>query len=115
TAELAWRCWRAYHQRHVFSRGPRWPLSPREHFAMAREVEDRAWQSTLAFWNNRDRRSLAANRYFRRLRGPGVMGHAVTDLDRDTVAALVADPDAPFRRPGVRLLKDSRSSTVAEL
>jgi hypothetical protein len=42
-------------------------------------------------------------------------GHTVTDLAPDALAMLLADPDEPFRRPGVKLLKDSRSSTVAEL
>src|SRR5439155_3212374 len=42
-------------------------------------------------------------------------GHTVSDLDPAAVAALTANPDEPFRRPGVKLLKDSRSSTVAEL
>jgi serine/threonine protein kinase len=39
----------------------------------------------------------------------------VTDLDPETLRALKEDPDEPFRRPGVKLLKDSPSSTVAEL
>jgi hypothetical protein len=39
----------------------------------------------------------------------------VTDLADDVLQALLRDPDEPFRRPGVKLLKDSRSSTVAEL
>jgi hypothetical protein len=30
------------------------------------------------------------------------------------MASLLADPDAPFRQPGVTLLKEARSSTVAE-
>jgi hypothetical protein len=38
----------------------------------------------------------------------------VADLDAATLAALLADPDEPFRRPGVTLLKDSPSSTVVE-
>src|SRR5205807_122730 len=109
------RFWRAYYEARGFGVWPRGPHSPQEHFAMARAVEGRAWESTLAFWNNRDRRCFAANRYFRRLRGRGARGHATADLDPAVVAALVADPDAPFRQAGVRLLKDSRSSTVAEL
>jgi hypothetical protein len=38
----------------------------------------------------------------------------VADLDRGALAPLLADPDEPFRRPSVVLLKASRSSTVAE-
>src|SRR5439155_2986443 len=39
---------------------------------------------------------------------------AVRDLDPGAMAGLLADPDAPFQQPGSILLKDSRSSTVAE-
>ncbi len=82
---------------------------------LARHLEVSTWASNLAFWKNRDRRCLDSNRYYRRLRTAAACGHAVTDLDAATLSALGADPDEPFRRPGVRLLKDSRSSTVAEL
>src|SRR5207244_1547242 len=54
------------------------------------------------------------NRYYARVNGLGVRGHAVRDLDRHALAPLLADPDAPFATPGVRVLKDSRSSTVVE-
>jgi hypothetical protein len=72
-------------------------------------------ESNVDFWHRRDRRCLESNRSYRRIRSEGVVGHAVTDLDSTFLATLLADPDEPFRRPGVRLLKDSRSSTVAEL
>lgn len=81
----------------------------------ARDVEKRTRASNEHFWRHRDRRCRRRNRYFHPVRGPGVVGHAVTDLDAVAFAALTSDPDRPFRRPGVRLLKDSRSSTVAEL
>jgi tRNA A-37 threonylcarbamoyl transferase component Bud32 len=80
----------------------------------ARDLEERTWQSNLRFWAARDRRCLRANRYYRPVKSSAAAGHAVTDLDRAALAALLADPDEPFRRPGVVLLKDSRSSTVAE-
>src|SRR5262249_45806001 len=51
---------------------------------------------------------------YERLRFVRVLGHAVRDLDAQALAKLVAEPDAPFCRPGALLLKDSRSSTVAE-
>jgi Lipopolysaccharide kinase (Kdo/WaaP) family len=108
------RFWRAYFQARglgVWSAGVR---SPRRHFALARILEQRALASTLAFWKHRDQRTLACNRYYRRLRAAGVTGHAVSDLDLSAVAHLLTDPDAPFRRQGACLLKDSRSSTVAE-
>jgi tRNA A-37 threonylcarbamoyl transferase component Bud32 len=83
--------------------------------ALASDLEGRTWASNLGFWRNRDRRCLGVNRYYRRVRGAAACGHAVTDLDAAALAALTADPDEPFRRPEVQLLKDSRSSTVAEL
>ena len=36
------------------------------------------------------------------------------DLDPAVLAPLLADPDEPFRRPAIVVLKDSRSSTVIE-
>jgi Lipopolysaccharide kinase (Kdo/WaaP) family len=81
---------------------------------LALELEKATWASNLRFWRSRDRRCMLDNRYYRRVRSAAALGHAVTDLDAADLTALLADPDAPFRRPGVRLLKDSRSSTVAE-
>jgi hypothetical protein len=81
---------------------------------LARDLEARTWASNLRFWQSRDRRCLLANRYYRRVRSRAAAGQAVTDLDAAALAALLADPDEPFRRPGAALLKDSRSSTVTE-
>jgi tRNA A-37 threonylcarbamoyl transferase component Bud32 len=81
----------------------------------ARDLEKRTVESNLRFWRSRDRRCWHNNRYYRRVRSAVAAGHAVTDLDGAALAALLADPDEPFRRPGISLLKDSRSSTVAEL
>ena len=39
---------------------------------------------------------------------------AARDLDRSEVESLLADPDAPFSRPQTVMLKNSRTSTVAE-
>jgi tRNA A-37 threonylcarbamoyl transferase component Bud32 len=80
----------------------------------ARDLEERTWRSNLLFWKARDRRCLESNRYYRPVRSAVAAGHAVSDLDRAALDALAGDPDAPFRRPGVVLLKDSPSSTVAE-
>ncbi len=88
---------------------------PRPGLDLAQELEHATWASNLGFWKYRDRRYLRNNRYFRRLHGAGVVGHAVADLDAQAVTDLVADPDEPFRRPGVRLLKDAPSSTVIEM
>ena len=81
----------------------------------SRELERRTVASNLRFWHALEPRCLGNNRRFRRVSAAGVSGHAVTDLDRPTLDALLANPDAPFQQPGVKLLKDSRSSTVVEL
>jgi len=81
---------------------------------LARDVEQRTWASNLRFWRSRDRRCLLNNRYYRQVRSNVAQGHAVADLDARVLATLLADPDEPFDRPGVQMLKDSRSSTVAE-
>lgn len=80
-----------------------------------RDLEARTWQSNLDFWQNRDRRCLVSNRYYQRLRVPGIRGFAVRDLDEEALAPLLADPDALFQQPRAILLKDSRSTTVAEI
>jgi len=93
-----------------------WPGLPRHVRAeRARDLECRSRESNDLFWRRRDLRCRARNRYFRRVRSAAVVGHALADLDRPVLEALLADPDAPFRQAGVKLLKDSPSSTVAEL
>lgn len=81
----------------------------------ARDLEVRTLDSNLRFWKRRDHRCLEKNRRFKPVSGLGVGGHVIRDLDRSVLATLLADPDEPFRRPGVILLKDSASATVAEL
>jgi tRNA A-37 threonylcarbamoyl transferase component Bud32 len=108
------RFWRTYFEARGWGVWPKGTRGPRGHFALARELEQWAMASTLAFWKHRDPRALANNRYFRHESAGDVKGHAVTDLDSAAVARLMADPDAPFRQAGVKLLKDSRSSTVIE-
>jgi tRNA A-37 threonylcarbamoyl transferase component Bud32 len=79
------------------------------------DLEQRTRSSNLRFWRHRDRRCLVNNRYYRRLNGPGVRGHAVTDLPDDIYRSLLMDPDLPFRCPHATWLKDSRSSSVIEM
>jgi serine/threonine protein kinase len=78
------------------------------------DLERRTWASNLRFWSHRDRRCLATNRYFRRVRTATAVGYAVRDLDPALLADLLADPDGLFHQNGVRVLKDSPSSTVIE-
>jgi tRNA A-37 threonylcarbamoyl transferase component Bud32 len=82
---------------------------------LARELEDATWQSNLRFWRHRDRRCLETNRYYFRARSALAAGRLVRDLDPKEFQRLLEDPDAPFKEPGVNLLKASRSSTVARL
>ena len=108
----------------------------------ALEVERDTVASNRAFWANRESRCVSKNRHFRRLNVVGdgcvlrslrersrtgntedrsrserstLSGHAVADLPADFLTDLLADPDAAFTRPTTRILKDSRTSTVAEL
>jgi tRNA A-37 threonylcarbamoyl transferase component Bud32 len=87
---------------------------PRSSLPLARDLEERSWKSTLRLWKTRERRYLSWNRSFKPARSSTVRGHVVRDLDRAVVAELLADPDAPFRRPELKVLKDSCSSIVAE-
>jgi tRNA A-37 threonylcarbamoyl transferase component Bud32 len=79
-----------------------------------KDLERRTLASNLRFWRQHDRRCLGQNRYFQRLRSSLVIGHAVADLDPNALAPLLADPDAPFRRSDVTILKDSPTSNVVE-
>jgi tRNA A-37 threonylcarbamoyl transferase component Bud32 len=103
------RFWRAYCKLRR-ARGP----SREEERVFALDLEQRTWISNRQFWKQRDRRCLATNRYYRRVASTAAIGHVVRDLDKETVRALFADPDEPFRRAGVKRLKDSRSATVVE-
>lgn len=82
---------------------------------LALELEAQTLRSNLGFWRQRSGRCLSANRYFQRVSSAIARGHAVRELSGDTLAALLADPDELFRGPGVKILKSSPSSTVAEL
>lgn len=79
------------------------------------ELERATWESNLTFWRHRDRRCRQNNRYYYRCTSGTGRGYAVREFDRDTFQRLLADPDELFEQAGVPLLKDSRSSTVAEV
>lgn len=107
------RFWRAYAAQRS-SEG----LGNPSHFdlrtGLPRSLERKTWASNLHFWRGRDQRCLVVNRYYRRVRSALARGYAVADLDRAALAELLANPDGPFERPDAILLKNSRSSTVAE-
>jgi serine/threonine protein kinase len=95
------RCWRAYSCQSKIPNA-------------ARDLERATLASNLRFWKGRDRRCRERNRHFQRLHGADVAGHVVADLTPEVLAPLLADPDAPFERPGVVVLKSSPSSAVVE-
>ncbi len=107
------RFWQTYRLARAAGKGCAF-LHTRAGFVEADELERRTRASSLEFWKHRDRRCLKSNRYYQRVRGDGVAGYAITDLDQGALEALVADPDAPFHWPEARVLKDSRSCTVVE-
>ncbi len=80
---------------------------------LAREVECATLRSNLGFWAGRQSRCLGTNRYFRQVKRNSLRGHVVRDLPEAALQALLPDPDAIFNHSDVKLLKDSRTSTVA--
>jgi tRNA A-37 threonylcarbamoyl transferase component Bud32 len=82
--------------------------------ALVRDLERRTLRSNLRFWRAHDRNCLGASRHFCSVRRGAVAGYAVADLDGGALARLLDAPDAPFRHPEARMLKDSASSSVVE-
>ena len=78
------------------------------------EVETRTLVSNLGFWAGREHRCLGGGRHFRKLHQGSLRGVAVRELPDEILQPLLADPDAIFRGEGIRMLKDSPTSTVAE-
>ena len=81
-------------------------------FAGAIEAATRSWAERL--WTRWGRRCRGDNKYFATYRGDRSWAVAAKDVDPSAVRALLADPDAPFADPGSRLVKTSRTTTVAE-
>ncbi len=80
-----------------------------------REVERETVLSNNRFWTARLARYRGNNRDSCRVRGPAAAGYAVRELPKDLVESWLCDPDRAFAMPGVKVVKDSRSSTVAEI
>jgi tRNA A-37 threonylcarbamoyl transferase component Bud32 len=78
------------------------------------QVEDttRTWAERL--WRRWGRRCRASNKYFEVFPGDLSWCVAARDLDQGEVQRLLDDPDRPFRDSGAIVLKDSRTTTVAE-
>jgi tRNA A-37 threonylcarbamoyl transferase component Bud32 len=103
------RFWRAY----CLARTTLPALTPEELHGGARQLERGTHASNLRFWGRRESRCLGTNRYFRRVRRGPLRGFAVRDLPDDFLRSLLADPGAALAHPDARVLKDSRTSTVA--
>jgi Ser/Thr protein kinase RdoA (MazF antagonist) len=82
-------------------------------FARGIEVATRAWAERL--WRRWGRRCQSTNKYFKTFWCKGAWGVAARALDRDIMRTLLDDPDGPFSWPNTVLLKDSRTTTVAEV
>lgn len=79
------------------------------------ELETATVQSSLHFWNRRMSRYRSNNRQSIRVQSGTCRGYAVRDWDKDHLAAWLAEPDRPFQDASAVILKDSRSSTVAQV
>jgi hypothetical protein len=88
------------------------PVPEARWFAQAIEGSTRAWAERL--WRRWGKRCRFTNKYFQVRKQWPCWCVAVRDLEPGQVPMLLADPDAPFSRPDSKLLKNSRTSTVAE-
>lgn len=82
-------------------------------FASSIEDSTRRWAERL--WRRWGRRCCGKNKYFKTFRMPGAWSIASRDLDRNVAKRLLADPIGPLESPGTTVLKESRTTTVAEL
>jgi tRNA A-37 threonylcarbamoyl transferase component Bud32 len=87
---------------------------PPEVRLLARRIEDatRLWAERL--WSRWGRRCRTSNKYFEVFPGHPCWCVASRDLDPDDVFKLLHDPDSPLHGPGTKILKDSRTTMVAE-
>jgi tRNA A-37 threonylcarbamoyl transferase component Bud32 len=81
-------------------------------FARAIEDATRLWAERL--WRRWGRRCRTSNKYFEVYRGALTRCVASRDLDPSELRPLLDDPDLALAQPGATLLKNSRTTTVAE-
>jgi tRNA A-37 threonylcarbamoyl transferase component Bud32 len=81
-------------------------------FAVQIEEETRLWAERL--WRRWGRRCRSSNKYFEVFPGRTSWCIAARDLAPSEVQLLLDEPDRPFSAPGTTILKDSRTTTVAE-
>ncbi|MFM1800687.1 MAG: hypothetical protein RJA81_39, partial [Planctomycetota bacterium] len=91
------------------------PLAPMEMARFARAIEEatRSWAERL--WRRWAKRGQGTNKYFKTFTGPATWGVMSRKLDRDQVKAVIQDPDRLIYASDSRILKHSKSSTVAEV
>jgi tRNA A-37 threonylcarbamoyl transferase component Bud32 len=109
------RFWKAYYEARSLGVWRRGPHGTKLYTHGLHEIEELSWLRNLRFWQRRDKRCLHNCRYYRRIKAPGIAGHAVMEIHDGDLAELLRDPDAPFRQSGVRVLKASASATVIEM
>jgi tRNA A-37 threonylcarbamoyl transferase component Bud32 len=81
-------------------------------FARAIEDATRLWAERL--WRRWGRRCRSSNKYFEVYRGELTRCVASRDLDPSEIRPLLDDPDRALAQPGATLLKNSRTTTVAQ-
>ncbi len=96
-----------------YRRHRRGPVTGLKRAARQIEAATRTWAERL--WRRWGRRCRSSNKYFEVVTGEGSWGVASRDLDPDEFRRLMDDPDAPFGDPAAILLKDSRTTRVAEV
>ncbi len=74
--------------------------------AATRDSNHRFWTARLSRYCSNNRDSFAVKR-------PGIVGYVRREVPNELVTNWLSDLDGLFTQPGVKLLKNSRSSTVA--
>ncbi len=82
-------------------------------FAPAIEDSTRRWAERL--WTRWGRRCCGTNKYFKTFRRRGAWAITSRHLDRDVAKRVLADPLRPLAGADVTVLKESRTTTVAEM
>ncbi|APW63369.1 lipopolysaccharide kinase InaA family protein [Paludisphaera borealis] len=85
---------------------------PVRSFAKGVEESTRRWAERL--WRRWGKRCRSTNKYFQVYQSPNAWCVASRDLDPADIEPLLTDPDAPFDSPNARLIKDSRTTRLAE-
>ncbi|MBI1324126.1 phosphotransferase [bacterium] len=96
-------------------RGRHNPISPLEMGRFARQIEKatRTWAERL--WRRWAKRGLGTNKYYKTFRDRNTWGVFSRVFEREHVREIVEDPERLMYDDGSRILKHSRSSTVAEV